>query len=293
MQLLAVLASFAGSTYAFADTAPLFATPAFRSADFPYIAQSSNVCRAVKEYTQQFCSESSQPLFIYRVSSLDWQKLPLGGDSSFIHHVHYNSGSDVDLEVHRSCVVEYKDQIPVDITVSSANVIVVDLDGIDYQLDLLLAHPNVVVQGKPKFATVGSRADSIKEFLDDKLHLDLDSLNKIAHLSDSDDKGIIGEESYDLEDEYLVAEELLLANKKEIKSSSASDGISEHGSEEQKKLNLNLFTEYQFFTPGVWLSIIVSLFLVFVTTTAISWITSIELSYKSFEKQVDHEKKNE
>ena len=286
MHVLAVLASFTGSTYAFVDTAPLFATPAFRSADFPYIAQSSNVRRAVKEYTQQFCSESSQALFIYRVSTLDRQKLPLGGDSSFIHHVHYNSGSDVDLEVHRSCVVEYKDQIPVDITVSSANVIVVDLDGIDYQLDLLLAHPNVVFQGKPK-------SDSIRKSLDDKLHLDLDSLNKIAHLADSDDKGIIDEESYDLEDEYLVTEELLLTKKREIKSSLASDGISEHGSEEEKKLNLNLFTEYQFFTPGVWLSIIVSLFLVFVTTAAISWITSIELSYKSFEKQVDHEKKNE
>ncbi|KAF7579648.1 hypothetical protein EJF18_30155 [Clavispora lusitaniae] len=59
------------------------------------------------------------------------------------------------------------------------------------------------------------------------------------------------------------------------------------------KKKSNLFREYQFFTPGVWSALIVSLFLVFVSSTAIGWITSIQTSYHAFEKQIDYEKKTE
>lgn len=55
----------------------------------------------------------------------------------------------------------------------------------------------------------------------------------------------------------------------------------------------NLFTNYQFFTSGIWSGIIVSGFLLAILYTAISWIASLEITYSSFEKQVDFDKKNE
>lgn len=55
----------------------------------------------------------------------------------------------------------------------------------------------------------------------------------------------------------------------------------------------NLFTHYQFFTPGILLCLIVSGVLVAILYTALTWMTAVEILYKAFDKQVDFEKKNE
>lgn len=55
----------------------------------------------------------------------------------------------------------------------------------------------------------------------------------------------------------------------------------------------NLFTKYQFFTPGVWMALLVLAFLLFVVATAVLWIALIDISYRAFDKQVDYEKKTE
>lgn len=296
MHILALLASFVGSAYAFADTAPLLAVPAISQEEFKYITESHNVSSALKEYTAGFCLNNDQKLVVYRVAGLKSNNFKdIVEDSTYIQHVHYKSGSELDFELSSNCKVEYLDQIPTDVNQLEANVVVVDLDDKkEHQLSDLLQHNNVVVQVKPQFTTKSSHGDSIKEFLDEKLHLNLQQLEKRDESFDDEDLDDI-EDFQDLEDEYKAAEALLVANEEDVvEVSSSKKGKSKHGDKkkEQKK-NSNLFTEYQFFTPGVWLSIIVSLFLVYVATTAISWITSIELSYKSFEKQVDYEKKNE
>lgn len=294
MQILALLASFVGSTYAFADTAPIFAVPAFSQEEFQYITESHNVSQALKEYTAGFCLNKDQKLVVYRVSSLkDNSFKDIAEDSTYIQHVHYRSGSELDFELDSNCKVEYVDQIPDDISQSEANVVVVDLDdNTEHQLSDLLQHSNVVVQVKPHFTTKHSHGNSIKEFLDEKLHLDLEHLGK-RHESADDEEVEEIEDFLDLEDEYRAAEALLVANEDVVEETSTKKDKPKNDDKKKEKKNSNLFTEYQFFTPGVWLSIIVSLFLVYVATTAISWITSIELSYKSFEKQVDYEKKNE
>ncbi len=51
--------------------------------------------------------------------------------------------------------------------------------------------------------------------------------------------------------------------------------------------NDNLFTKYQFFTPGIFMGTFVSLFLVSVLIVALSWISDLQISYKSFEKKPD------
>lgn len=54
-----------------------------------------------------------------------------------------------------------------------------------------------------------------------------------------------------------------------------------------------LFHNYQFFTPGIFMCLIVSGFLILIFSVALKWTSSIEISYSSFEKEVDYEKKNE
>jgi hypothetical protein len=60
-----------------------------------------------------------------------------------------------------------------------------------------------------------------------------------------------------------------------------------------KQIQKSLFTEYQFFTPGIWSCILISFFLLAILYNALIWVSSIEISYGAFEKQVDYEKKNE
>lgn len=78
----------------------------------------------------------------------------------------------------------------------------------------------------------------------------------------------------------------------EAAASSVADSVSEALST-LAPARSNLFQTYQFFTPGVWLALIVSVFLIYVASTAVSWITSIQLSYRAFEKQIEFEKKTE
>ncbi|CAN3373672.1 hypothetical protein DIURU_005475 [Diutina rugosa] len=58
-------------------------------------------------------------------------------------------------------------------------------------------------------------------------------------------------------------------------------------------LGSGLFSEYQFFTPGLLTITFVVLFLVFVLFNAVSWLSSIQITYAAFEKQVDIDKKTE
>ncbi|GMM27770.1 hypothetical protein DAMA08_004860 [Martiniozyma asiatica (nom. inval.)] len=55
--------------------------------------------------------------------------------------------------------------------------------------------------------------------------------------------------------------------------------------------NGGLFDKYTFFTPGIWMATIVSLFLFFLLSTALSWLSSMKISYKAFDKPFDFEKK--
>lgn len=64
-------------------------------------------------------------------------------------------------------------------------------------------------------------------------------------------------------------------------------------SKKDKQTQTSLFTEYQFFTPGIWSCILISLFLLGILYTALVWVGSIEITYNAFDKQVDFEKKNE
>ncbi|KAI3403439.2 hypothetical protein KGF56_003723 [Candida oxycetoniae] len=96
----------------------------------------------------------------------------------------------------------------------------------------------------------------------------------------------------EIENDFALAEKLAL---EEDKSNSQPITILE----DFNKINStttqpnNLFTNYQFFTPGIWSGLIISGFLLLILYAAIDWLSSLELTYASFEKQVDFDKKNE
>ncbi|ANZ74354.1 BA75_01121T0 [Komagataella pastoris] len=51
--------------------------------------------------------------------------------------------------------------------------------------------------------------------------------------------------------------------------------------------------KYTFFTAGIWMTTIVSLFLVWIFSIALNWVSSLQISYKAFEKQVNPQKKTQ
>ena len=58
-----------------------------------------------------------------------------------------------------------------------------------------------------------------------------------------------------------------------------------------KVINGSLFDKYSFFTNGIWMCTIVFLFLAWIVTVALSWLNSMQISYGSFDKPFDFEKK--
>lgn len=49
----------------------------------------------------------------------------------------------------------------------------------------------------------------------------------------------------------------------------------------------------QLFTPGLLSCLIVTLLLILILSIAISWVSSLGISYGSFEKKVEHGKKQQ
>lgn len=286
MKVLAGLVLCIGSAMAFADTAPFYSGINALSSD--YIVQASEVASLVHEHSHKLCSSSlKEKLFIYRVRNLEAKK-PESDKLSYVRHLHYDSVSDLDFPLSDKCVVKYVNSVGSE--VGDANVVVVDIDdGESHSYhEFTNGSTAVLVQGKPMFLT---RKQTLKETLED-MHLDLDKIVKRGYESDEEEaEAAILEE---IEADFRAAESMVAEEQSYVTAfAEEKEGDAQAAGTSSSKATSNLFTKYQFFTPGVFLSLIVSLFLLYVITTAVSWVTSIETSYNAFEKQVDYEKKTE
>lgn len=292
------LVACASSALAFSNTAAFYSSHQLVGDGLKYITKSEHLRSAFERLTSDFCLLSpGEILTVYRVGRLSREQ-PDNSDekSTFIKHVHYQSGSDVDLPISEACSIAYVDEFPADVSKISANVVVVDVeDSQTHTVGEYLGRGKVVVQGKPGFREAGTRGESLKDFIGDKLNLDFDTIQK-RDLGDS----LLDKESDALleeaENDFELAELLIAAQESDARVTALSDDsklVEGSGALKNGTSRSNLFTHYQFFTPGVWLVLIVCFFLVYVCVTAVSWITSIDLSYRSFEKQVEYEKKVE
>lgn len=285
MKLLASLALCIGSAWAFADTAPVYSGLGAFSSD--YIVQLSEVASLIKAYTDQICSlDNNDKLYIYRVSGLANGK-PASGDMSYVKHVHFDLAEDLDFAVSDKCLVKFGDAVGFD--AGDANIVIVDIDdGNSHTHEEFLRHAGpVVVQGKPSFSV---SKHTIKETIAG-MYLDLDQLLKRGYESDEEvEESALFDE---VEADFRAAQSMIAEEESTVTAFAGDDEGQYQAAKNSTNTKSNLFTEYQFFTPGVWLSLIVSLFLLYVITTAVGWVTSIETSYNAFEKQVDYEKKTE
>lgn len=287
MKLLASVALCVGSVMAFADTAPMYSGLEALSSD--YIVESAEVANQVRQYTNELCSQDSeQKFYIYRVSGLEASD-PQSSTINYIRHVHFDLAADLDFPISNKCRVKYVNSV--DAEVGDANVIVVDIDDSNtHRLEDFALEGIALIQGKPLF---NMKKRSFKETIQE----DLDMLKKRYYeLQYSDDESDMEATFAEVEADFRAAESLLAEEESFVTAfAEAKEGTVSGASNGNVTVNSksNLFTKYQFFTPGVWLSLIVSFFLLFVASTAVGWITSIETSYGAFEKQVDYEKKNE
>lgn len=264
MRLL-TLAPLLAVASAFADTASFYSSVKLGS-EFNYITDVNVLSKAVNDYTSKLCQSEDQ-LKIYRVDS----SFKNANKGTYIKHVHYSNADELDLQFAENCIV-------------GSSILYVDID--NKELQEVLAHESgaYFVQGKPTFG--GSRYESVKNYIEDTLNFEK---KKRFDIEESSEEQLIKEVEQDFRDVESFIE-------LEVDDNDVEEHVTETEPISKVPLGLHasgLFTKYQFFTPGLWLCIIVSLILVSILYTALGWITSLEISYQSFEKQVDFEKKRE
>lgn len=285
------LALFEASALAFSDTAPFFSSR--NLGKLSYYEESTNLGPAWTSFTNDICS-SNKKTVVFRVNNLqhhgDIQ------DGSYVEHVHYKSAADLDLPLGDSC---RSDQVSYQQTISTLDKPLTIIDVEDNKVHTVREFTDaikdplvmVVVQGKPSFHKTSSHLEDIKSYVEDKVYDNLNIEFGVHHKrSETEDFDKIAAE---VEADFAKAESLVSkyphGQVTALSEANAETSTPSH----HKRNNLSLFTEYRFFTPGIWLGLIVSAMLIAVLVTALQWIGSLDISYKSFDKQVDYEKKNE
>lgn len=303
MKLLGLAACASAAMASFSDSAPFYSSRKL-SADSAYLARSGDVAKSLSQLSGDFCSDGEQ-LHIYRVNNLA-AKAPAEHTGTFFENVHYRGVDDlervVDSFFHQS----------------GQNPQIFDLEDDEYSVEEFLDKSScVIVQGKPSFHRAGSGLDAVKQFIEDVSDkFKRETVDEYEKELEEELQELEAEQQMDAEVSKEAAEVLDEEEEQQGDSdaldTSAVDAVVSAVSDAEALLDdaemaepdqllsvsslstkSNLFTQYQFFTPGVWLAIIVSLFLVYVVSTAVGWITSIQTSYHSFEKLVDYEKKTE
>lgn len=276
---------------AFSDTAPFYCSKPLGS--LAYYENSADLALRLTSLTDDWCIHNKKTV-IFRVKNLQHHHDPVtsGSSASYVEHVHYNSAADLDLPLGNGCTA---DKVAYQLALTSLDKTVTIVDVEDDKTHTVsdfteaIGDPLiiVVVQGKPSFTT-GSHLQAVKNYVDqkvyDNLHIELGVQRK---RSDSEDSDKIAAE---VEADFAKAESLLALSPHADVTALA---VTETSKPSTTSVLGSLFTEYRFFSPGIWLGLIVSAMLITVLLTALLWIGSLEISYRSFDKQVDYEKKNE
>lgn len=279
MKIAAGIAACAGAAVAFSNTAPLYSSSKLGVSG--YILGSSAIAQELLAYSKSVC-EQDEKLVIYRVAGLE-QSDSAANSGLYIDHVRYSSGASIDLPVDDSCVVEYVSWGEEKLA-HGGHVVIVDVeDGNSHSVAEFLGSRHVIVQGKPSFKV---KAESLKEWVESAVS------GLLSRGASADDEEVGEYSEQEVEADFRAAESMVAEEEgtvtavAEAPEAGNSDGVA-------ATKNSNLFTNYQFFTPGLWSALIVVFFLVYVTVTAVSWISSIQTSYGAFEKQIDFEKKEQ
>ncbi|EMG47106.1 hypothetical protein SBY92_000758 [Candida maltosa Xu316] len=280
-QFVANLALASSLAFAFSDTAPLFVDPLSNDSDWQNELKTSKYITKVEEMndilirrTEQMCSSEGKVLF-YKVDKLSVApEYEIFKERSF-KNVLYQDHSNVELSVSDKCSdsIEY-------ITLESAS-----LEDI-----VAKSKPNnkIIIQVLPTFKT-GKSLDAIKEKVYN-LYNDEDIVISKKDLYEEEEGEDEAEIEQEIENDFERAESLAAESTEAVGIFDTDKNTPSNGTVVKHD---NLFTKYQFFTSGIWSGLIVSGLLLFILYGALNWLSSLEISYASFEKQIDYDKKNE
>lgn len=290
--LLSCLALIEG----FKDTSPFFISEAV-DVKLPYITPAETLAGVVRDLIEKNYA-SHRKVILYRVNNLQREKCQTQG--TYLKHVHYSSAKQLELELN------FVNEIPVKycsnkVSKSHDNepVLVVDVEdeNAHFVEEFYRKHGSelIIVQGKPRFAAPildhKVQEESIRQASKGKIggpsHLRLRNTQEAGegHVTSRDE----------VEEEFREAYSLLSeADDITVTALAPGDEPSARPSPQTTESPKNsLFDKYSYFSTGLWMGLIVSGFLIWVLALALSWISNLEVSYKSFEKSVDFEKKTQ
>ena len=271
VQLTACLGVFAPLSLAFSNTGKLILNPLGSTSliETHKIVKTDKLENVVLEETKNMCLGSGT-IYVYQVDELITDKGYNGMQYDNVFYPDQDNANFTSAKIAEECEVRYFKHYK---SISMIEILKFHQDS-----------DNVIVQTIPSFKTKGS-LDNIKEKVYD-LYNDEDIIIEKRSQEEDDEARIEEEIEQDFKEaESLASEETNPVNILDTDKDKPNNGtIIKHD---------NLFTKYQFFTPGIWSGIIVSLFLLTILYGALSWLTSLEITYSSFEKQVDYDKKNE
>lgn len=289
----------------FTDTSPFYSSKQLEE-KFPYITESSQLSETIGSLTENVC-RNDEKLIIYRVSNLLYGTNESKG--TYIKHVHYSSASELDFELGSSCngeKVEYMTNKQLVINKNIAIAVVDVEDDKQHTVDEFLTSADgaVIVQGKPSFHKPESKMEGLKHYIEDKVYdnlnmdLDLDNvLHKRAKAADeANDDAKFNQIMAEVEEDFKAAGSFISEEGGDLAMTimdSSKTTLAQSEDKPPKVKTPNLFTNYSFFSSGIWMCLVISGFLISVVYVTMSWMTSLEISYKAFDKQIDFEKKTE
>ncbi|CAK7896242.1 hypothetical protein CAAN1_04S08020 [[Candida] anglica] len=301
---LTVLFSLLPAALAYMDTASFYSSESLDVSGQHYIVESTSLHGAMNALTKGACSGSAKKLTVYRVSNLGHAKVD--NAEFFAKHVHYKGAEALDLPISNICTKEQvkyvtsTDELDEE---SDSPVVIVDLENISSSADMLKSDRAVIIQGVPSFHSPESKLESVKHYIEDKaqenfnLPLDFDQVLKKRDTPTKYEDEEFDKLVSEVEDDFRAAESYIAQEGSDMPVHALTDAsdapIASVAGNYTKPSHSSLFTKYEYFTPGIFQTLLVSWILISVLYIALSWISSIEITYKSFDKQVDFEKKTE
>ncbi|KAI5952299.1 hypothetical protein KGF54_003165 [Candida jiufengensis] len=148
-----------------------------------------------------------------------------------------------------------------------------------------------IIQVIPDFITTESSHDNKIEEVEEKI-INLFNNDEVVVKKDEEDVEDIKVQQ-EIESDFAEANRLAEQEDQLVSIMEGGDLSDDAPQNSTTYKHDNLFTNYQFFTSGIWSGLIVSGFLLAILYGALSWLTTLEITYASFEKPVDFDKKNE
>ncbi|ODV86018.1 hypothetical protein CANARDRAFT_28070 [[Candida] arabinofermentans NRRL YB-2248] len=291
-----ILLSIASIAYAFQNSAPLLIS-SDRLIELPYISKFDSISDKIESFTQDICNDDNKALILTIDGLFNFDDVRITQffkfSSKFTKHVIYKDETNSLLSIAKNCNVQdidMNDDVKwlTSIINSNANIITIklsnDIDELFNNLNKLsVVYPvdNIIVQTLPSFKNTNSllnkATDSLTKQKQTKRHsvidqdIDYDTLEKDLKDAFDEIEKLIQDESYTIQDDDKST------IYKNVSAPVPIDG--------------SLFDKYGFFSNGIWMGTLVSLFLFSVLYIALGWLSSLQVSYKAFDKPFNANKK--